>query len=645
MQWSQNIGDWKMSRTSEEQAILDRYIMKSKWSIMSKRADFNAIGEKYGIDPVVARVITNRDVYGDEAINMYLNGGFELLHDPALMKDLPEGCEIILDKLKNNKKIRIISDYDVDGVTSNYILLLGMKKVWAALHGSEPDCCEIVDYDIPHRVHDGYGIKKRLIDVARADGVDTIITCDNGIAAYQQVEYAKSLGMTVIVTDHHQVPSTENEDGTKEYILPPADAVVDNQRVDCQYPFKGLCGAGVACKFIQYLYRKSGIDEHDITDFFEILGLATDCDIMDLVDENRIFVKYALGSLKNSKNPGLNALMRLSGRNEKRISTYDLGFLIGPCINAAGRLGDAKTSLEFLLETDENEAEIKAAELIQINNERKSMTENGVKLITRQLENATIGKRFGETATLADKVLVVYIQEVHESLVGIIASKIKEAYNRPVLVFTDSEKQGILKGSGRSIESYNMFEELSRAKTYFTEFGGHAMAAGFSIEAQKLDELRYVLNANTDLTDEDITPKVRIDAAMPLSYLFGHDLRLTEQLYLLEPYGKGNRRALFGQAGVPVRKAVIYGKNGNVLKLSLAAGECQYMEAIYFNPEEFVNNIKQWFGEDECDKMLNGRPNNVLIDIIYYPEINEFRGRRSVQIKLDRYDKGEQPDQ
>ena len=272
------------------------------------------------------------------------------------------------------------------------------------------------------------------------------------------------------------------------------------------------------------------------------------------------------------------------------------------------------------------------------------MTENGVKLITRQLEDATIGKRFGETATLADKVLVVYIQEVHESLVGIIASKIKEAYNRPVLVFTDSEKQGILKGSGRSIESYNMFEELSRVKTYFTEFGGHAMAAGFSIEAQKLDELRYVLNANTDLTDEDITPKVRIDAAMPLSYLFGHDLRFTEQLYLLEPYGKGNRRALFGQAGVPVRKAVIYGKNGNVLKLSLAAGECQYMEAIYFNPEEFVNNIKQWFGEDECDKMLNGRPNNVLIDIIYYPEINEFRGRRSVQIKLDRYDKGEQPD-
>ena len=628
-----------MMRSPEEQQIIDRYVMRPKWTIMSKRADFAEIGRKFGIDPVVARVITNRGICGDDNINMYLNGGADLLHDPGLMKDLPEGCRIVMDKLENGSRIRIISDYDVDGVTSNYILLLGLRKVWAQIHGARPEECEIVDYDIPHRIHDGYGIKNRLIDAAKADGVDTIITCDNGIAAFEQIKYAKTIGMTVIVTDHHQVPYQENGDGTKTYTLPPADAVIDNQRVDCQYPFKGLCGAGVACKFIQYLYRLCGIDEREIQEFFEVLGLATNCDMMDLVDENRIFVKYALESLKDSRNPGLNALMRLSGKNEKKITTYDLGFLIGPCINAAGRLGDARTSLEFLLEKNAAKAETKAAELIQINNDRKSMTENGVKLITKMLEDATIAGKIGDTATLADRVIVAYIPDVHESVVGIIASKLKEAYSRPVMIFTDSEHAGILKGSGRFIESYNMYEHLSRVKSYFREFGGHAMAAGFSIESSRLGELRRVLNEQCALTDEDITPKVRIDVGMPLQYLARQSMRITEQLYLLEPYGKGNRKALFGQANVPVRKASILGKNRNLLKLVLDIGENQYMEAIYFDPDEFVNNIKQWFGADECDKMLNGRPNKVVIDMVYYPEINEFRNTRNVQIRLERYDK------
>ena len=589
------------------------------------------------MSPVVARVITNRGVTGEKAIAMYLDGDWDSMHDPALMKDMVEAGEIIKEKLSDNRRIRIISDYDVDGVTSNYILLLGLRRTWAALHGSCADDCTVVDYDIPHRVHDGYGINKRLIDAAIADGVDTIITCDNGIAAIEQVRYAKERGLTVIVTDHHQIPFEESDGGERIYMLPQADAVIDNQRQDCEYPFKGLCGAGVAFKLIQYMYRICGIAESEVNEFMEILGLATNCDMMDLVDENRLYVKYALESLKDSRNPGLNALMMLSGRNEKKISTYDLGFLIGPCINAAGRLGDAKQSLEFLLERDPNVAEARARELLAVNNERKSMTEAGARHITDMLETATVNGEFGQAATLADKVLVVYIPAVHESVVGIIASRLKEAYTRPVMVFTDAETPGILKGSGRSIDSYNMFEELNRFREMFTAFGGHAMAAGFSIEKERLDELRRKLNEAAVLTDEDITPKLMIDVAMPLAY---NSIELTEQIERLEPYGKGNRKPLFAQAAVPVRRAQILGRNKNLLKLQLDTGYGRCVDAIDFDPDTFVNNIKQWFGEDECVKMLNGQPNAVVIDVAYYPTINEYMGRRSLQMKMEAYNKG-----
>ena len=626
-----------MTLTPEQKAIIDTYVKKPQWRVAGKRADFNAIGERFGVDPVVARVITNRGVTGENAISMYLEGDWNSMHDPALMKDMKEAGEIIREKLCDNRRIRIISDYDVDGVTSNYILLLGMRRAWAELHGMRPDDCKIIDYDIPHRVHDGYGINIRLIDKAKDDGVDTIITCDNGIAALDQVRYAKEQGLTVIVTDHHQIPFEEDSDGTRTYMLPEADAVIDNQRQDCEYPFKGLCGAGVASKFIQYLYRICGVDENEVMEFLEILGLATNCDMMDLVDENRLFVRYALETLKNSSNPGLNALMRLSGRNEKKISTYDLGFLIGPCINAAGRLGDAKQSLEFLLERDPDLAEARAGELLAVNDERKSMTESGVRQIRDMLEKATLSGRWGEEATLADKVLVAYIPAVHESVVGIIASRLKEAYTRPVMVFTDGEQPGILKGSGRSIESYNMFEELNRFREMFTAFGGHAMAAGFSIKKERLNELRLKLNESTVLTDEDVTPKLMIDVAMPLSY---NSIELTRQLEKLEPYGKGNRKPLFAQPAVSVVRAWILGKNQNLLKLRLDMGDGRCIDAIDFSPEEFLNNIKQWFGEDECVKMLNGQQNAVVIDIAYYPAINEYMGRRSLQLKMEAYDIG-----
>ena len=626
-----------MTLTPEQKDIIDKYVKKPEWRVAGKGADFNAIGERFGVSPVVARVITNRGVTGEKAIAMYLDGDWDSMHDPALMKDMVEAGEIIKEKLSDNRRIRIISDYDVDGVTSNYILLLGLRRTWAALHGSCADDCTVVDYDIPHRVHDGYGINKRLIDAAIADGVDTIITCDNGIAAIEQVRYAKERGLTVIVTDHHQIPFEESDGGERAYMLPRADAVIDNQRQDCEYPFKGLCGAGVAFKLIQYMYRICGIAESEVNEFMEILGLATNCDMMDLVDENRIYVKYALESLKDSRNPGLNALMRLSGRNEKKISTYDLGFLIGPCINAAGRLGDAKQSLEFLLERDPNVAEARARELLAVNNERKSMTEAGARHITDMLETATVNGEFGQAATLADKVLVVYIPAVHESVVGIIASRLKEAYTRPAMVFTDAETPGILKGSGRSIDSYNMFEELNRFREMFTAFGGHAMAAGFSIEKERLDELRRKLNEAAVLTDEDITPKLMIDVAMPLAY---NSIELTEQIERLEPYGKGNRKPLFAQAAVPVRRAQILGRNKNLLKLQLDTGYGRCVDAIDFDPDTFVNNIKQWFGEDECVKMLNGQPNAVVIDVAYYPTINEYMGRRSLQMKMEAYNKG-----
>jgi single-stranded-DNA-specific exonuclease len=658
---------------SQEKAIIDKFVKPAEWRVMARRADFNNLAQRFNISPVTARVIVNRGIESEEDIDMYLNGDVSTMHDPALMKDLPKGCEIILEKLRTNKRIRIISDYDVDGVTSNYILLKGMQTVWGHIHGRKPGDCQTVDYDIPHRIYDGYGINKRLIDVAHEDGVDTIITCDNGIAAMYQTTYAKGLGMTVIITDHHVVQYKDDEEGNRIYELPLADAVIDHQQADCAYPFKMLCGAGVAYKFIQYLYKISGVEQEKVHEFVEILGLATNCDVMDLVGENRVYVKSALSSLKNSANPGLNALMRVSGRAGGHVTTYDLGFIIGPCINAAGRLGDARTSLEFLLEEDPIRAEEKAIELVRINNERKDMTNKGVAQIKRMLEEATLSK-FGQggaegksgtdnsvavseaceksdssaatsensdisvdigDATLADKVLVVYLPEVHESVVGIIAGRIKEAYARPVLAFTDSDKEGILKGSGRSIESYNMFEELTKVKELFTAFGGHAMAAGFSIKKENLPVLRKRLNELQTLTDYDITPKLMIDVPMPLSY---NSIELTEELDKLEPYGKGNRRALFAQAGVKVKKASILGVNKNCLKLALIIDEDGHtISAIDFSPDQFVEDIKEWFGEDECVKMLNGRPNEVVLNIAYYPQVNEYRGKKTLQVKMESY--------
>ena len=611
-----------------------------EWTVYGKRADFFGIGERFHINPVTVRVIRNRDVITDEDIDTYLNGSLDRLHDPRLMKNMEKGCNLMLEEIRNKKRIRIISDYDVDGVSSNYILYKGLQRVWE--HENGISAGDKIDYDIPHRIYDGYGINIRMVDAAAADQISTIITCDNGIAAFDAVRKAKEYGMRVIVTDHHDIPYDTDEKNIRIYKVPEADAVIDHKQPGCEYPCKELCGAGVAYKFIQLLYRMCGIPETECEAFIEILGIATVCDVMNLVDENRIIVREALRRLSDSSNYGLKALITNSGRDGKKLSAFDLGFIIGPCINAAGRLGDAKTSLEFLLETDSYKANERAIELLNINNARKDMTEQGTKTAIELLEKSDrlLMGAVPETgvAALSDKVLVMYIPKLHESLVGIIAGRIKERYYRPVLLFTDGEKEGIIKGSGRSIEGYNMYDEINKCSDYFTKFGGHEMAAGFSMEKRNLARLREKMNTNCTLDEKLLTPKLRIDVPMPLDYV---SISLTEELELLEPFGKGNEKPVFAQSGVYVKSARIMGKRQNVLRVTFLMENGGTIEGISFAPEVFISNIKQWFGANECDKILKGMPGHVVLDIAYYPDINEFAGRRTLQIRLLEYRKHE----
>lgn len=611
------------------------------WTMYGKRADFFGIAERFHIDPVTARVIRNRDVITDEEIDTYLNGGLDRLHDPVMMKNMEKGCSLMLEEIRSRNRIRIISDYDVDGVSSSYILYKGLQRVWEHENGSPAG--DGIDYDIPHRIYDGYGINIRMVDAAAADQVSMIITCDNGIAAFDAVRKAKEYGMRVIVTDHHDIPYDTDENDIRVYKVPEADAVIDHKQPGCEYPCKELCGAGVAYKFIQLLYRMCGIPEAECEAFIEILGIATVCDVMNLVDENRIIVREALHRLSDSSNYGLKALITNSGRDGKKLSAFDLGFIIGPCINAAGRLGDAKTSLEFLLETDSFKANERAIELLNINNTRKDMTEQGTKTAIGLLETSDhlLMGAVPETgvAALSDRVLVMYIPKLHESLVGIIAGRIKERYYRPVLLFTDSEEEGIIKGSGRSIEGYNMYDEINKCSDYFTKFGGHEMAAGFSMEKRNLARLREKMNANCTLDEKLLTPKLRIDVPMPLDYV---TIPLTEELEVLEPFGKGNEKPVFAQSGVRVKSARIMGKRQNVLRVSFLMENGGTIEGISFDPEVFISNIKQWFGTNECDKILKGMPGHVVLDVAYYPDINEFAGRRTLQIRLLEYRKHEE---
>ena len=567
-----------------------------KWFLTMKKADFNSIARKYHISPITARLIRNRDVIGDEAIDFYLNGTIADLYDGMLMQDMDKAVEILAEKIDEEKQIRIIGDYDIDGVNATYILQEGLSGLGAH-----------VDTDIPDRIKDGYGLNIDLINRALDDGVDTIITCDNGIAAADEIAYGKKNGLTVIVTDHHEVPYVEMN-GEKEYLLPMADAVVDPHRADCGYPFKGLCGAAVAYKLIEALYNIMQRDPEDVDYLMENVAIATVGDVMDLTGENRIFVKQGLEMLKRTKNQGLKALIECTGIDVERLSAYHIGFVLGPCINASGRLDTAKRALELLNAKTRREAVMLAEDLKALNDSRKEMTEKGVEEAVQMIES---------TSLKDDKVLVVYLPDCHESIAGIIAGRIKERYYRPTFVLTKAE-EGV-KGSGRSIESYDMFAQMCRCRALFTKFGGHKLAAGLSLEEGNVERFRETINDLADLTEEDLQMKVSIDMLLPFPYITE---QLIGELRLLEPFGKGNTKPLFAERNLRVIGPRIFGKNRNVLKCRLEDASGNQMEAVYFG---------------DVEACLRAMEEKQIMSFTYYPSVNEYMGRRTLQLTIVNY--------
>ena len=567
-----------------------------KWVVAAKKADFNLIGRQFHIDPVIARLIRNRDVVGEEKIKEYLLGTIDTLPSPWLMKDMKKAVDILEKKIQQEAKIRIIGDYDIDGVTSTYILLKGLTRIGAN-----------VDTYIPDRVADGYGIHEHLIDRAESDKIDTIVTCDNGIAACAEIQMAKEKGMTVIVTDHHEIPYRE-ENGERRVILPPADAILNPKQCDCMYPNKNLCGAVVAFKYITALYERFDIQKKELEDYYELVAIATVGDVMNLQGENRILVKEGLRRLPNTKNKGLQELIRANNLEDSKITAYHIGFVLGPCINASGRLDTAARSLALLNAPTKEEAAKLAGDLTALNQSRKALTEKGKEEAIQLIETTELKN---------DRVLVVYLPECHESLAGIIAGRLREKYHKPAFVLTRGEK--CAKGSGRSIESYSMYDELIKCADLMVQFGGHPMAAGLSIEEENIEKFREQLNQNCTLTEEDLRPKIVIDVAMPISYI---TKELVEQISLLEPFGKGNVKPIFAQKGLRVLDSNIIGKNKNVVKLKLLDPQGAIIEGIYFG---------------EADDFMNFIREKDSISVTYYPEINRFRGRESLQIIIQNY--------
>ena len=567
-----------------------------KWMVAAKRADFKGIGERFGIDQVTARIIRNRDVIGEKAIEKYLHGSRKDFYSPWLLKDMEKAVAILQEKIENRNRIRIIGDYDIDGVMSTYILLESLRGLG----------CD-VDMMIPNRITDGYGINEHLIEQAWQEGRDTIITCDNGIAAVTQIRKAKDLGMTVIVTDHHEVPFEDLEGGRKE-ILPPADAIVNPKQKACSYPFAGLCGAVVAMKVMEALYEKMAPEVDLVDKMLPFAGIATIGDVMDLQDENRILVKEGLQRLHHTTNLGLQELIRVNNLEGAEITAYHVGFVLGPCINASGRLDTATRALALLCTEDRQKAAKLAGDLYDLNQSRKAMTEQGKEQAINEIETESINK---------DRVLVVYLPECHESLAGIIAGRIRELYHKPVFVLTKAENG--VKGSGRSIEAYSMYEELVKCRDLLIQFGGHPMAAGLSMAEENIERFRKKLNENCTLSEHDLMPKVMIDVPMPISYLTE---TLTEELKVLEPFGKGNTKPLFAQKNLRVSKLRIFGKNRNVAKMTLTDADGVWKDAVFFG---------------EVDEFAEFVSVHDTISVTYYPEINEYQGRRTLQIVIRNY--------
>jgi len=569
--------------------------MKEKWVVSAKKADFNALGKTFGIDPVIVRLIRNRDIVGEEQMRLYLQGTLSDIPDPHLLADAGKAAEILKEKIDGGARIRIIGDYDIDGVTATYILIRCLTSLGAR-----------ADTYIPDRVLDGYGIHDHLVQRAIEDGIDTILTCDNGIAASAEILKAKEAGLTVIVTDHHEVPA-EERDGERICILPPADAVVNPRRPDCPYPNKNICGAVVAWKVMQVLYDVMGKDPEELWSLVDIAAIATVGDVMDLVDENRIIVREGLKKLQQTENVGLRALIRACGLQDSPISAYHIGFILGPCINASGRIDTAARSLALLCAEDRQEAERIAGELTDLNESRKAMTEAGKEEAVRLVEEGSLKE---------DRVLVVYLPDCHESIAGIIAGRLREKYYRPVFVLTPGENG--VKGSGRSIEAYSMYEEMSKCADLLEQFGGHPMAAGLSMKRSNVVRFRKRLNENCTLTEEQLTPKVTIDVPMPVSYI---TRSLVDQLHLLEPFGKANPKPVFAQKSLSCRNMRIVGKNRNVVRMTAEDQNGYQMEAAYFgDAEAFIE-----------------RAAASPVHVIYYPEINRWQGVEKLQITITNY--------
>lgn len=567
-----------------------------KWFVKMKKADFQAIAEKYHISPILARLLRNRDVVEDGDIDMYLNGTAADLYDGLLMKDMDRAAEILAGKIRDKAAIRIIGDYDIDGVNATYILQEGLTRLGAK-----------VDTDIPDRIRDGYGLNIMLVDRALESGIDTIVTCDNGIAAAEEISYGKAHGLTVIVTDHHEVPYLEDGQDRK-YLLPPADAVVDPHRPDCAYPFKGLCGAGVAYKLLEALFTFFQRDVKELEYLIENVAIATVGDVMDLCGENRIFVRQGLKMLKTTRNEGLKALIEVTGVPMERLNAYHIGYVLGPCINAGGRLDTAKRALELLNAKSRSEAVMLAGDLKALNDSRKDMTEKGVCQAVQMIEGSSLAE---------DRVLVVYLPDCHESIAGIIAGRIREKYYRPVFVLTNA-KDGV-KGSGRSIESYHMYEEMSKCRSLFTRFGGHKLAAGLSLKEENVEIFRKRINELAQLTEDDLTEKVSIDMQLPLAYI---SEKLVAELEKLEPYGKGNPKPLFAEKDLRVITPRIIGKNQNVLKFQAEDSRGVRIDAIYFG------EVK------ECLEYMRHKDK---MSFTYYPAVNEYMGRKSLQMTVVNY--------
>lgn len=583
-----------------------------KWIEIRKGGNFMEMAKKYGIDPLIARIIRNRDIIDEKEITEYLYGGKETLHNPHLLKDVDKAAEIIAEGIAEKKTMRIIGDYDIDGVNATYILLDGIRR-----------CGGNVDAAIPDRMKDGYGINEHLIEQALSDGKELLITCDNGIAAINEINFAKEKGMTVVVTDHHEIPYRNTEQG-KEFLRSNADAIVNPKQADCPYPCKGICGAVVAWKLVQVLYERMDIPVEEADIFIENAGFATVGDVMDLTGENRILVKLGLKALEHTKNPGMKALIAKNKLSDKPLSAYHIGFVLGPCINASGRLDTAKRSLELLLERDEVKASALAGELVELNESRKYMTQQETQKALEQIEKEGREK---------DKVLVVYLPECHESLAGIIAGRIREAYQRPVFVLTRGE-EGV-KGSGRSIEAYSMFDKMTEVAELFTKYGGHPMAAGLSMREEDIDKLREQLNQKAELSEEDMAEVVRLDAVLPMSYFTVDTIR---QLSVLEPCGKSNTKPVFADRNIKVTRASIVGVNRNVLKLYLLDSKGNPVAGVYFGEvEKFLTFLSEKFGSEEVDAAMHGKENSIQFAAVYEPAVDTYSGRESVQAIIRRF--------